>query len=60
VGPFLGIGTSLAITVLLGVLAGWWLDGRWGTEPAFTVVGAVLGIGCALYGFVKTVTAKKR
>ncbi len=62
-GPLLGIGTSLAITVLLGVLAGRWADAHWGTEPAFTVVGAVFGVGVGLYGFVKTVaaaTAKKR
>jgi ATP synthase protein I len=56
-GPLLGIGTSLAITVLLGVLAGRWVDARWGTEPVFTLVGAVLGIGGGLYGFIRTVTA---
>lgn len=56
-GPLLGIGTSLAVTVLVGVLAGRWVDARWGTEPVFTLVGAVLGIGGGLYGFIRTVTA---
>ena len=63
VGPLFGIGTSLAVTVLLGVLAGRWADASWGTAPAFTLVGAGLGIGIGLYGFIKTVTAtakKKR
>jgi F0F1-type ATP synthase assembly protein I len=45
------------MTVLLGVLAGRWADARWGTEPLFTVVGAAVGIGSGLYGFIKTVTA---
>lgn len=59
-GPLLGIGTSLAITVLLGVFAGRWADARWQSEPAFTLVGAALGIGTGLYGFIRTVTAKKK
>jgi ATP synthase protein I len=58
--PLLGIGTSLAITVLLGVLAGRWVDSRWSTEPLFTLLGAGLGIVAALTGFVRTVTKLKR
>lgn len=58
-GPLLGIGTSLAVSVLLGVLVGRWADGRWGREPLFTVVGAVVGLAVGAYGFVRTVTARK-
>ncbi len=57
-GPLLGIGTTLAVTVALGVLLGHAADERWGTTPAFTLVGAFAGIGIALYGFIRTATKK--
>jgi len=40
---FSEIGLVLLVTVLLGVLAGYWLDQRLGTIPIFVLVG--LGIG---------------
>jgi ATP synthase protein I len=58
-GPYLGIGTSLALTVLLGVGAGYWIDRKLGSEPSFLLIGAGLGIFAALYGFFKTVMGKK-
>jgi ATP synthase protein I len=53
--PLLGIGTTLAVTVLAGVAAGFWLDGWCGTTPWMTLLCAMGGIGVALYGFFKTV-----
>jgi ATP synthase protein I len=40
---FSEIGLVLLVTVLAGVLAGYWLDQRLGTIPIFVLVG--LGIG---------------
>lgn len=40
---FSEIGLVLLVTVLAGVLAGYWLDQRLGTLPIFVLVG--LGIG---------------
>jgi ATP synthase protein I len=57
--PYLGIGTSLAVTVLLGIGGGYWLDSRFGTKPWFLMLGGVLGIGLALYQFFKTVAGLK-
>ena len=58
--PFLGIGTTLAVTVLLGLGGGYWLDDRFGTQPLFLLLGGVFGLGLALYQFFKTVAGPKR
>jgi ATP synthase protein I len=60
VAPYLGIGTALAVTVLLGLGGGYWLDGRFGTRPVFFLAGGILGLGAAMYHFWKTVTGLKR
>lgn len=39
VGEFGGL---IAIPVVLFVLAGRWLDGRWGTKPVFIIIGFVV------------------
>ena len=57
--PYLGIGTSLAVTVLLGIGGGYWLDSRFGTKPWFLMLGGVLGLCLALYQFFKTVAGLK-
>jgi hypothetical protein len=59
-GPYLGIGTTLAITVGLGVLVGYWVDGRLRTGPVFTLVGSITGVALAMYGFFRTVMARRR
>jgi F0F1-type ATP synthase assembly protein I len=46
-GPYLGLGTMLAVSVALGVGAGYWLDRRFGTSPIFLLVGGTLGIALA-------------
>lgn len=51
--PFLGIGSSLAVTVLICVWGGHWLDERYGTEPRYVLIGAVLGMLAAFYHFYK-------
>lgn len=58
--PYLGMGTSLAVTVLLGLWIGHWLDKKLGTEPAFFLVGAGLGLLAAGYQFYRTVVVRKR
>ena len=58
--PLLGLGTTLAVTVLAGLGGGYWLDGRLGTRPVFLLLGGVFGLGIALYHFFKTVAADQR
>lgn len=57
--PYLGMGTSLAVTVLLGLWIGHWLDKKLGTEPVFFLVGAGLGLLAAGYQFYRTVVVRK-
>ena len=40
----------MVISILLGVLAGLWLDSKFGTKPLWMMVGLVLGIVIAAYG----------
>ena len=54
--PYLGLGTTLAVTVLAGLGGGYWLDGRLGTRPAFLLLGGCLGLAAALVHFFKTVS----
>lgn len=61
--PYLGIGSSLAFTVLLCLWAGHTLDKKFGTEPRYFLVGAVVGVVAAFLHFwkmYKTMTGGKK
>lgn len=58
--PLLGLGMTLAVTVLAGLGGGYWLDGRLGTRPVFLLLGGTLGVGAALVYFIKTVTGSSK
>ena len=53
--PYMGLGTTLAATVLAGWGGGYWLDGRLGTRPVLLLLGGCLGLAAALIHFIKTV-----
>ncbi len=55
VAPYLNIGWIFLVTLGLGLLAGYWVDKRFETEPWFFLVGALLGIAVGFYHFFKTV-----
>ena len=54
----LGAGTELVVSVLLGFLAGQWLDKKLGSGPWLMLGGAFLGITVGLYQLVRA--AQKR
>lgn len=58
--PYLGLGTSLAVTILLSLAAGYFLDERFGTRPVWFLVGAVFGVAAAGVQFVLGVTRRRR
>ncbi|MBL8857294.1 MAG: AtpZ/AtpI family protein [Planctomycetes bacterium] len=54
-GRYAGLGLQFALTLLLLGALGWWLDGRWGTEPWLLVTGILLGSIVAFIAIVKAV-----
>ena len=38
------IGLVFVISIVLGSMAGWWLDGKFGTKPYLTIFLMILGI----------------
>ena len=50
IGLYASLGIQFAVTILLFLAVGWWLDGRLGTTPLFTLLGTLFG---AVGGFYK-------
>ena len=40
----LGMGFYIAIAIVLGILGGHWLDGKFNTGPLWMIIGLILGI----------------
>lgn len=49
----IGMGWYVGISILLGVLAGIWLDNKLHTTPWLVIIGLLLGITVAFYGVYK-------
>lgn len=47
------LGTQFTVTLLVGVFAGIWADGRFGTDPWLTIAGSLLGIFAAMYVIIR-------
>lgn len=60
VGPYLGLGLQLAVTIVVMVFIGDWLDSKLGLHYIFTLVFGFLGIGAGLYNLIKTVNDLER
>lgn len=54
------VGLELAISVLLGMFGGRWLDGRLGTEPWLMLVGIGLGFTAGLRSIMRTMDRASR
>jgi F0F1-type ATP synthase assembly protein I len=57
--PYLGIGASLAVTVLVSLAAGYWLDGKFGTRPYLFLAGGVFGVVAAFWQVYKLTMARR-
>jgi len=55
IGPYLGLGLQLAVTVTIMVFIGVWLDRKFNTNPVLTIIFAFLGVFAGLYTFIKSV-----
>lgn len=54
---FAGIGLQFAVSIVLFVFAGQWLDRRLGTGPIFLIAGAFLGAGGSFYSMYRKLMA---
>ena len=52
---FAHVGTQFALFVAGGVLGGWWLDGKLGVTPLFTLIGTLVGSGYGFFVLYRTV-----
>lgn len=54
-GPYIGLGTQLAATIILMFFLGRWLDQKLNTYPILLIVFSFLGGFAGIYNFIKTV-----
>jgi len=59
-GPmrYAGLGIQLAVTLLVFVLVGQWLDRKLGTGQILTVVAAFVGFGGSMYSLIRSLNRK--
>lgn len=55
VGPYLGLGLQLAVTIVAMVLLGSWLDEKFKSGYTCTLICAIIGISVGIYNLIKTV-----
>ncbi|MEE2789990.1 MAG: AtpZ/AtpI family protein [Myxococcota bacterium] len=51
---FASMGIELGVSVLLGLLGGWWLDIELDCRPWFLLLGIVLGFAAGIRSIVRT------
>ena len=52
---YVGLGFEIVVPIVLGLLLGLWLDGRWGTRPWLALTGVLLGIAAGFFNFFRAV-----
>ncbi|MDH5235636.1 MAG: AtpZ/AtpI family protein [Gemmatimonadota bacterium] len=56
-GRYAGLGLQFAISIVLFLFVGQWLDGRFGTQPLFLYLGVFTGAGAAFYSMYRSLMA---
>lgn len=59
-GQYTGYGLTWALSTLLFLLGGWWLDGKVGTTPLFMILGAFVGAGAGFYSLYRHIVVEPR
>lgn len=52
---YVSLGVELVAPMIVGVLGGMWLDGRFGTNPWLTITGALVGMAAGFLQFFRRV-----
>ncbi len=50
---WLGVGIEFCVVVVLAMLLGHWVDGKFGTSPGFLILFFLFGFGGMLYSMIK-------
>ena len=59
-GAAAGMGLTFAISVVMFLLAGQWIDRKFGTEPLFLIVFVFAGAGASFYSIYRKLTEQQR
>lgn len=59
-GQFAGVGIQFAASLVLFLLAGQWVDRKFGTSPVFVLVGVFVGGGAAFYNTYRRLVAAQK
>ena len=51
----MGLGWYVALSIILGLLGGWWMDNLLQSTPLLTLVGVITGTALAFYGVYKMI-----
>jgi ATP synthase protein I len=57
IGPYLGLGTQLAATIVLMFFLGRWLDLKFNTAPLMILIFSFIGGFAGIYNFIRVVLA---
>jgi ATP synthase protein I len=49
----LGAGLYIGVAIFVGVASGLWLDRKFDTQPVFVLIGLILGLIVAFWGFYR-------
>ncbi len=52
-GHYLGYGLQMLVGVVLGLLVGRWIDGKFHSDPWGVMVGSMLGLAAGMYLMIK-------
>lgn len=56
-GQFAGLGLQFALSIIVFLYAGQWLDRKLGTEPWFLIIGVFTGASAAFYSMYRKLMA---
>jgi F0F1-type ATP synthase assembly protein I len=59
-GQFMGLGLAWALSVLLFLLIGAWVDSKLGTSPFLLILGAFIGAGAGFYSLYYHIVIEPR
>lgn len=60
IGPYLGLGTQLAATIVIMVFLGKWIDDSYDTSPLWLLICSFFGAFAGMYNFINAVIKEEK